>query len=203
MFSFFKKKKPVIVKNEKTGPKIEDIYPEILRNGSLSEVTTGETDGHFFNFFADVVKIVKPKNILEIGMNRGHGSLVLLLTSDANLTSIDLNYPEKSVNTLKMLFNERFTFIQMNSQELPQKKEWVDFFDLIFIDGDHTEAGISTDTISCFYLNSRWILYDDWDHKAHRDDLERITKSHERLVKIREYKDQYTVGKALFLVLPE
>lgn len=124
-------------------------------------------------FLLDTIEIVKPKNILEIGFFCGASSMMWLQLSDAKLTSVDpmanLYEPQtkhdgliENVQKLKDYFGaDRFTFIQKDSKvvypDIKNKK-----FDLIFIDGDHTEAGARNDFTLALALRVPYLLVDDF-----------------------------------------
>lgn len=192
-------------KKQKEKKKIEigDIYPEILRNGSLNDPHTGETDGFFYEWMAEINKICRPKNVLEVGFNRGASSICLLLSTEAYVTSIDIRDAPKSVSTIKMLFGDRFEFVKLDSQDLNKREKWKSYFDFIWIDGNHTRAFIESDTRNALFLEPQWILYDDFLSKAHSQDIKEVTSSEKRLKFIKEYSNEYSqAGCGLFLVMP-
>jgi len=123
-------------------------------------------------FLADTLSIVNPRNILETGFFAGSSAFMWLYLSDANLTSVDpmenLYDPSvkhdgklENVDRLKAAFPNRFTFLKKDSKvvrpDLAGKK-----FDLMFIDGDHWEAGIRNDFQLAIDLDIPWILVDDF-----------------------------------------
>lgn len=124
------------------------------------------------DFILDTLEIVKPRNILEIGFFRGASAFMFLQLSDAKLTSVDPMFNtydanavhdgkiENTVN-LKKYFGNRFTFIQKDS-----KKVYNDIkdekYDLVFIDGDHWDAGVRNDFSLAIALKIPYLLVDDF-----------------------------------------
>lgn len=144
------------------------------RPASWTEMNIGgcldyDADGPFL---WDTIKIVNPKNILEIGFFAGSSSYCWLQLSDAKLTSVDpmvnlydsaiphTGRPE-NVDKLKAAFPDRFTFIQKDSK-LVRPDLAGQQFDLMFIDGDHAPIGIRNDFNLALELNIPWVLVDDF-----------------------------------------
>ncbi len=165
----------------------------------LDSPITGEIHSEVLANFADVLKITKARNLLEVGFNRGSSSTAwLILDENLHVTSIDLVYKPKSVTTLKLLFGDRFEFIQMNSNELINNEKFKDRFDLIFIDAAHEKCWIENDKNAALSLNPRFLLFDDY--RFNKEDFEGVL-SNPRLKFIKEYTaDQ---GQLLLFVLPE
>lgn len=140
-----------------------------LKN-KLSDKCTGEIDESGFFSIKEICETCNPQNILEVGFNRGNSALMWLLNSNANLTSIDIRKESsisESLTTLKENFGERFTYIEKDAYlELHLTNEWVNKFDLIFIDAWHTPLGYEIDTLTAKYLGCNYIVYDDYiSHK--------------------------------------
>lgn len=161
----------------------------------------GENNMGMAHAFIDIVKICEPKEILEIGFNRGSSALMWLLLSDANVTSIDLECKPKSVDTLKLLFEDRFHFEKMHSSDIPERKDWYGKFDLIFIDGAHDRCYIESDSQNSAKLKPKFIAMDDVLHKAHTKDFMEILQNFDRLVCLKTWGP--LPGIALFYLLPE
>jgi len=160
------------------------------------------SDGDYSNSFneiilnlttiRDVCKIVRPKNILEIGFNRGASATMWLLHSKAKLTSIDTKIPKVSVNTLNKNFKDRLSTIEMNSQDIiKDKPEWIGSFDLVFIDGDHRKEMIVKDINTALKLNPKYILFDDYYHIAHMHEMQRIINEYVKENIIEIIKNSY------------
>lgn len=123
-------------------------------------------------FLADTLQIVRPSNILEIGYFSGGSAAMFLHLGDSRLTSVDpmvdLMNPTaefcgslESVDRLKTAFPDRFSFIQKDSK-LVRPDLAGQRFDLAFIDGDHSEAGVRNDFQLAIDLGIQWILVDDF-----------------------------------------
>ena len=140
------------------------------------------------NMVKAVIDIVKPTNILEIGFNRGSSALTFLLSSDAKVSSIDIQEKPGSVKYLNEQFPNRFTFILGNSQEL----DLSDYkgVDLVFIDGDHSYEGILKDTTQVLELSPKYILYDDYEHPAHGDDVKKVVDQFPQMEFLKSYFNQ-------------
>ena len=130
-------------------------------------------------FMNKCMEIVKPKEILEIGFNFGGSALTYLLFSNSNLTSVDINYNKVSIDYLKSTFGERFNFLQSNSGNLLNTTV-NKFYDLIYIDGDHSENAVIRDLNICLEMNPDYIQFDDVFHPVHLY-IERIIKQCNRL----------------------
>lgn len=180
-----------------------DIYKEIHKN--LGNTNTGETGSWCVPFFIDCINITKPKNILEIGFNRGASAIKWLLFSGANLTSIDIVQRDISINFITSRFPNRFNFIKMNSSDIFQKTEWIGKFDLVFIDGDHSYESILRDTRAALFCEGKFIFYDDYGHGAHKGDILKIAGKYKQLEFIKEYPAmsnsvEHNCGQGLYKV---
>lgn len=120
---------------------------------------------------ADVVMLLKvvlcsqPKKLLEVGSFRGYTALYLAqhVANDAKIVTVDL-YPEHGEayrNTSYASMIERRvgeTSVSMFQQDIPGS------YDLIFIDADHSYAGVKRDTELVLPLVSPtgYILWHDY-----------------------------------------
>jgi predicted O-methyltransferase YrrM len=129
-------------------------------------------------------ELAGPKNVLEIGVRRGMSTVAIAAgTPDANLTCIDLwiqgygerpNPGESAIRPDLLAVGHRgnVVFHTGNShQVLPQlfaQQPGVEF-DLILVDGDHTEAGALQDLRDVFpHLGPGGMLvFDDVGHPMH------------------------------------
>lgn len=146
--------------------------------GLGSPPTTGELGYASAEKLLYYTQDVNPKIVVEIGFNRGSSSLVFLMSNpECVVYSIDVKSYEQvagSVEFLKNTFPNRFHYISSNSQYmldvLPKGIEP----DLIFIDGDHSFAGILSDATLSKQLNPRCIMFDDACHHAHAVDTKNV-----------------------------
>lgn len=132
------------------------------------------TEGHLIEtdlpIIRDILKITNPISILEIGLNAGHSSYFWLSESNANITSVDIcihSYAVIAAAYLNKLFPNRFTFYPVDSKKclslILENK-----YDLIFIDGEHSEQGITNDIYIAKELNIPYIFIDDYNNIIER-----------------------------------
>lgn len=135
--------------------------------------------------FKDVLDIVKPKNILEIGFFRGGSASLWLCGSDAKLTSVDpindtvtIDYLKSSnqhyliedwqpqlnaVEKIKKAFPDRFEFIQKKSLVATEDGDLNnEQYDFAFIDGDHAFRGVTFDMKMAVQSKIPYLLFDDY-----------------------------------------
>jgi len=89
--------------------------------------------------------------ILEIGFLHGSSSLLFLINTDANVTSID--YIENNISEQYLLnkFSNRFNIVHGNSNDI--LKSLADYsYDLLYIDGGHDYITVKNDILTCQYL---------------------------------------------------
>lgn len=119
---------------------------------------------HVLQHIKATVDLVKPKSVLEIGFNRGHGS-AMFLWSDKNVKvfSIDISTRKETVHAaivLKNRFDNRFDFLALESgyafDTLKDKN-----FDLCFVDGAHDKLSVIVDINLCKNLKIPYLLFDD------------------------------------------
>lgn len=133
----------------------------------------------------DVMKIAKPKQILEFGTHGGGSSCIMLALSDATVTSIDLcngqgniewdysyidyGVPDKRpgmkeiVRLLNEWFPNRFRFIAGSSYGEETISKYNDrHYELCLVDGDHTFEGCRKDCKNAVRLGIDYLLVDDY-----------------------------------------
>jgi len=157
--------------------KLCDKHYEIITSNVLAPRITGELMSHRdLPTIYDICQIVKPKNILELGFNRGSSALMWLMCSDANLLSTDMHYLPQSVDYLKSKYKDRFNFRHINHEVIRDCDEYIEQFDLIFVDGGHQRSSIERDIKTCLKFNPKYVAFDDFYHPSHH-------KNHIDLVK--------------------
>lgn len=140
--------------------------------------------GSHAKIFEEVISLIKPKEILEIGFFCGSSAGLWLNLSEANLTSVDpfldnatndylnsVGRPEEiggdsvqlaAVESVKFNYPERFRFIHKRSLNAAIDGDLQkDFYQLCFVDGDHWQAGVTIDLNICLALKIPFILMDD------------------------------------------
>lgn len=127
---------------------------------------------HILRHFREVIEIVQPKALLEVGFNMGHSAAMWLNLTSYNLgvISLDVSEKEETLNGAAILENNypsRFSYINRNSKRFDRfYSSWMELpatgFDLCFIDGAHDEKSIIEDTEMCINLKIPYIFYDDW-----------------------------------------
>jgi SAM-dependent methyltransferase len=122
---------------------------------------------HNIKAFREILEIVKPESILEIGMNVGYSTAMWLeLCPKSKIVSIEISEKAETMAAAKILYeryNNRFHCIigdssKIRPDELDSRK-----YDLIFIDGGHLEENVTADIRLAHSLNIPWIVLDDWE----------------------------------------
>lgn len=128
----------------------------------------------------EIQGIVQPKNFLEIGFNAGHSAFMWLsLFPELKFHSVDIcehSYTLDHMKKLKEVFGDRFTYGKGDSKKL--NRDFVGQFDLVFIDGDHTREGVTSDYELCRSAKTPWVLIDDYNNlRAPRNLCNHISSS--------------------------
>jgi predicted O-methyltransferase YrrM len=121
------------------------------------------SEAHVLKHIRTAIEIVQPKTILEIGLNRGHGSAMLLALSKASVVSIDISDRRETLFAgmyLQREYPERFMFFICDSAKVGDAMK-AGRFDMCFVDGDHTEEAVTADILLCRDLEIPYILFDD------------------------------------------
>lgn len=123
------------------------------------------------DFYQNVLEMEKPKEILEVGSGWGIFSRSAIDFTDAKIMTIDKNggygLPQFEKHTAG--FENRLNKIVEDSHVLLPKMEAThkDFFDFIFVDGDHTQEGAAKDISQSWLLlkSGGMMMIDDVFHK--------------------------------------
>lgn len=158
-----------------------------ILHSQLASTDAGETGSFCLPFFDDAIKITDCKEVLEIGFNRGASALKWLIDTNVNLTSVDIIKRQTSIDLLNKEFTGRFNFNLMNSKTINQKTEWINKFDLIFIDGDHSYQGVLDDLVASLQLKPKFLFFDDYHHGNHRQDILNAISLFPQLIFIKDY----------------
>lgn len=156
---------------------------------------TGGTDWRCITYdvaygFNEVVNIVNPRSILEIGFNAGASALLfLMLKPRIHYDSVDIVENKKSIEYLSKNFSH-FYFVNKNSLDIIPGEDLLFKYDLVFIDGDHSEEGVKKDIEKSLLFNPKYILLDDFKHPSHSY-IEKIILEDERfeVVKVWEFNE--------------
>lgn len=122
------------------------------------------TGPHSVRCLREIVEIVKPTSIFEIGLNMGWSSAMWLELSNAEVVSCDISYKDETVNAATFLeekYNGRFKYanrLEKEKFDLSVNKK----FDLVFIDGGHEYDDVVVDLKLCIELNIPFFAMDDW-----------------------------------------
>jgi hypothetical protein len=167
---------PTIYDKVETVTKAEaDVY-EANRQPQYEERFRAATEGlpikliyglgpHSMPILEDVMALVRPKVILEIGFGAGaSSSLFLALNPLVRLVSVDSTDDPRIHEAVQMQARRhsgRFEFVHSLSSEVAPALagRW---FDLAFIDGDHTIDGVRGDLAVAKALGIPVVLLDDW-----------------------------------------
>lgn len=120
---------------------------------------------HVLKHVRTAIEIVKPKTVLEIGLNRGHGSAMFLgLDKNVRVFSTDISTRKETLHAvivLKNRYNERFEFLGLGSGMFAFDALQSQKFDLCFVDGAHDKGSVLVDIVMCMRLNIPYLLFDD------------------------------------------
>ena len=173
------------------------------------------------NMMQDVMEIVKPKEMLELGCHVCHSSALLLYYSKANLTSCDISHTwvtwehgyidwgvpggsglKRAKEVIDYYFPNRFRFIIGDSTAPSVIKKYGDrHYDLVFIDASHDYDDFLIDFNTALKLNVRFILVDDYNLRDGRNDARIAVTEDLGFKPLRIYTDIHNkadIGCALF-----
>lgn len=136
----------------------------------------------------EVVEIVRPSRIVEIGLNTGHSAALWLILSEAHLLSIDMgesSYYEHTVRVLLEQFGDRFVPIKSDSrQAFPYLAPYANTVDLVFIDGGHSSAIVLNELKIAYDLRAPYVLVDDTSYEPVKEAMvDFLYKANAQLVK--------------------
>lgn len=118
---------------------------------------------HNMKAYREIVEIVEPKKILEIGMNVAYGTVMWIeLSKCKTMVTYEISAKAETLAAAEVMlkrYPDIFWFINSKPHysDLPN-----DFFDMIFIDGGHLEEDVTADLQLAKDLHIPWIVLDDW-----------------------------------------
>lgn len=122
------------------------------------------TGPHSVRCLREIVELVKPKNIIEIGFNMGWSSAMWLeLAPKAKVFSFDISYKKETIVAAEILterYPNRFKYLNRHDFNFFSFVNDNDF-DLIFIDGGHELNDVIVDIEFALNLKMPNIAFDD------------------------------------------
>tara|TARA_R110001592_G_scaffold358832_3_gene664293 strand:+ start:1425 stop:2114 length:690 start_codon:yes stop_codon:yes gene_type:complete len=125
--------------------------------------------------FQRVNEIVRPKNVIEIGMFAGHATLLMfhVFNEIQSITSYDpIKVAQTNHRQIKKYYNHIYYPDVIWNNESRHKD-----IDLIFVDGNHIDEAPVKDLKSCIKIRPRYILVDNIEQPSVRG----ATKRHFKL----------------------
>lgn len=102
-------------------------------------------------------RIVRAKNILEIGTCMGYTALHLAMNTEAMITAVDI---EKRTQVWEGTdYEDRIDY-----RILPTKLHHPKTYDMVFIDGDHSYEGVKKDTQRALKTDPKVIVWHDYEN---------------------------------------
>lgn len=125
------------------------------------------TGSHSVRCLREFIEYVKPTSIIEIGLNCGYGSAMMLNLCDAEVLSVDISDRAETLragNLLHERYGDRFHYVICDSGELTKKEYWIlnKKFSMAFVDGAHDESSVVKDIALCMTLGIKYLMMDDW-----------------------------------------
>ena len=139
---------------------IFDYLPVSIHNMTEGGLTDEIENGKILK---EVIEIVEPNDILELGFNAGHSATLWLEHSDADLVSVDIGrhyYTTDCAKAVSEKYGNRFLYIEIDSRTTYDNVRDTEF-ELIFIDASHEFNDVLIDLITGLRLNIPYFLMDD------------------------------------------
>lgn len=154
---------------EEHSSKESELLQQITRETNLQVLNPHMLSGHIQGRVLSMLsKMIRPKNILELGTYTGYSALCLAegLAEDGKLITIEHNDElEERIrnNFLRADFNEKIELIIGDAKAIIPTLSCA--FDLVFIDADKREYSAYIDLVLPLVRQGGWILADNtlWD----------------------------------------
>lgn len=179
----------------KITPEFIKAYQHSVRH-DLGEPHTGGTNWQHAErvapVFYEILEIAKPETFLEIGFNAGASALLFLMIDHRlYLDSVDIEHNEQSENFLASRYWHSF-YLMDSAAAFKFGNGLESNYDIVFIDGDHSEVSVIRDVYTSLKFTPKYILFDDVRHPSHSY-IERIItedfKDKLDVVKLWEFND--------------
>jgi len=127
-----------------------------------------------------LIRMFDVKNILEVGFGRGYSTFCAVKAFldagiDGKVHSIDPNFDENFLNALTQIFDKRFfshIFLHPGTSKSVYPSLNDQKFDLIIIDGDHTEEAVKLDWNFAKDRFTKFVVFDDYHMNRHDDGIQ-------------------------------
>ena len=159
----------------------------------LANFKTTEGHWHDRNVFRpiiqDIYNLYEVKSVLEIGFNIGYSASMWLefdYDKKSTLTSVDIGIHKDTVKAskaVKNLHGDRFSFILSDSKKVKNQLKG-QLFDLAFIDGDHSGAGVASDIRLCIDLQIPLLLFDDYWTYGQTNEIKKVCEQFVEMKKL-------------------
>lgn len=115
------------------------------------------------------------KNIVEVGTGMGESTLALALAAlktGGHVTTIDVEQCWEAKHLIEEHdLQEQVTFLEIDKDNIPRYRSNIDF---LFIDGDHSKAGVLKDIVN--YVNGNieigsWVVFHDTNNPKWKDKI--------------------------------
>ena len=156
---------------------MENTLESVKLTQKISDEINNQTFHHHYYVLFDLAKEFGDESInyVEIGCYAGGSACLMLQRPNTNVISIDLGKPINpeivQKNTSKMnVHSNQYNYIQGNSQiteTVDKLKNFINYIDILFIDGDHKYNGVVNDfnLYSSLVKSGGYIVFDDYnDH---------------------------------------
>lgn len=167
---------------------VEEEFKEIYRSlPNIGDDGFSNRPGHWnykhFSIAKEVISLLSPNRILEIGTRGGHSALLWLFYSQAEVITVDLGLHKSYSTAMQILdshFEDQFIALKGDSKYIfPRLESYIGKIDMIFIDGDHSTRGVVNDITLAKELKIPYLLFDDMHFASVRKGIDLFLKNNE------------------------